>query len=699
MKTIKLIAIAVISALAIASCSKQDPDALTVASSSMSFSSDGGAQTVSFATNVQWTASADKDWISVSPDKGEAGNATVTITVGENDSFQDREGNVTVKAGAKTTVFKVCQTYAKVFEAGTDIALDFEAQEFVIATKANVDLSVEIVGGEGWLTQAASTKAAPVESNKKFKVAENVSAESRQATVKISSDSECIEIKVTQGSNPNAAEVESIEYIGSKQRIYDTENWTMSTFCQWVVELKNDEALTRVTIVFNGVKAQVESPNVPAGEYEVDATGTHADKTISIKSLDGVEKKYTTVVIDGKEIEIVDGNVSVAEDGSINAVLYDDPGNAYSFFTSGAMPDVVINPIGAQIQSVSYKANYNTYFANNNNEWYLTLYFSEPVSSDVPYLSGLGMDIFGNADGELDPAAFPVGTYTIKASETKDSGYANGNVIADPFTIEPSEYNTVTITADSTTYAKVLGGSVVISKEGDAYSFEFKLQMQKWHTDEDWNPVMDEQFDYVYKYTDVSVISVDNNGLRPNPDGDITLTKWGMTGGYSGMWFGNSYSLLTDGTTPNSVFILGDTAIEGGAYYFQAVLNTSGAWIFEKNFANRYCSTKIPAGVYPFTAVKPEVASDFLAKNAAKREAYRAIENSYTGTYFYYDGGNITITNDEMIFGLTATSKGDEAHGIAPKKINISGTLPNNCYYFRDYSAAKYQTYVEWYTE
>jgi len=702
MKIFKILAIAVLGALTIASCNKQDPDAITIATSTISFSSEGGIQAIAFTTNVAWKAVASNDWITVTPDAGEAGEGAIIVTVAPNANYEDRTGTVTVTAGSKTTVFAVCQTYAQVFEVGNDIELTSDAQEFVISTKTNVNLAVEISGGEGWLTEV-STKAVPVEASRKFAVTENLSVKPREAVVKISSANESFTVSVLQGANPNAASIASVKYLGNKQRIYDAETYEISKFCQWAVELENAEAKTFVTVVLNGVKANVKTLAVPAGEYEVDAAGTHAVKTFSIASADGVEKVYTAIVKNGKEITVADGIVTVAEDGSITATLLDEADNTYSFFTVGSVPAPADNSLGAQLQTVTYKANYNTYFANNNNEWNLSLYVSNPISTSVPFLYNISLNIFGNADGELSPGAFPTGTYTFKEPSTQDSGYATGNTIADPFSISAgSGYISKGYDETGTLiyhYADLLSGSVVITKEGDEYSFDLNLKLKEWHYDASWSVVEDGNFDYNYKFTEVSVISVTDNGVRPVPDGDIVLTTWGMTGGYSGMWFGNSYALMTDGTTANSVFILGDTTIEGGKYYFQAVLNTSKAYTYVKNYASRFCNTLIPAGEYSFTAVKPTEAGDFLAKNTKTYQQYRSIKNSYTGTYFYYDGGSITITDKNVTFNLTASSLGDAAHSITAKSITITGTLTNSCMYFQDYSGASRQKIVAWYTE
>lgn len=71
------------------------------------FDSKGGSQTFQIRTELPWTVTADKTWLSFDSDSGE-GNATVTATAGANDGAV-RGGTITVSAGDTSYSFDVTQ--------------------------------------------------------------------------------------------------------------------------------------------------------------------------------------------------------------------------------------------------------------------------------------------------------------------------------------------------------------------------------------------------------------------------------------------------------------------------------------------------------------------------------------------------------------------------------------------------------------
>ena len=68
---------------------------------------EGGEYTVKVTANVEWTASASENWVSVSPDKGQS--TDLKITVAANDDAASRTANVTLTKGSKSAVIAVKQ--------------------------------------------------------------------------------------------------------------------------------------------------------------------------------------------------------------------------------------------------------------------------------------------------------------------------------------------------------------------------------------------------------------------------------------------------------------------------------------------------------------------------------------------------------------------------------------------------------------
>ena len=61
----------------------------------------GGTISVSFTTNAAWTANVgtSTSWLKVSPTSGATGSHTLTITTEENNTYDERNATLTIKAG------------------------------------------------------------------------------------------------------------------------------------------------------------------------------------------------------------------------------------------------------------------------------------------------------------------------------------------------------------------------------------------------------------------------------------------------------------------------------------------------------------------------------------------------------------------------------------------------------------------------
>ena len=80
---------------------------------------DGGAVESEVTANVDWTADADQDWVSVDPQTGN-GNAKVKATVAANETADARTAKVTVKADKLTKTLTITQEGKKSEDPGED---------------------------------------------------------------------------------------------------------------------------------------------------------------------------------------------------------------------------------------------------------------------------------------------------------------------------------------------------------------------------------------------------------------------------------------------------------------------------------------------------------------------------------------------------------------------------------------------------
>ena len=110
MSRLKIFLILCLSAVLAAACSKEPPS-LSLLTTSLSFSNEGGTQEIAFLTNQDWSVRSGDSWLTVDPSSGSASDAyqRVTVTVGGNASEQARTTELTVVAGELTERVSVTQ--------------------------------------------------------------------------------------------------------------------------------------------------------------------------------------------------------------------------------------------------------------------------------------------------------------------------------------------------------------------------------------------------------------------------------------------------------------------------------------------------------------------------------------------------------------------------------------------------------------
>ena len=214
----------------ILACSKSDPDnpnpekpkqeTVTLSPGTNAapvITSHGGTSTVSFTSSSSWTASiintkADS-WCSVSPTSGVAGPATITITVKENTTPDNRSASVVIKVGTATQTIKVEQ---KQKDALTVTASSFEVAaeggEIKVATKSNVSFTHTIsTDAQKWI-KAVETKALK-DSTLTFEISANDNVSNRSGQIFLASGNLKDTVNVYQAGDIPTIVVSKDEYV------------------------------------------------------------------------------------------------------------------------------------------------------------------------------------------------------------------------------------------------------------------------------------------------------------------------------------------------------------------------------------------------------------------------------------------------------------------------------------------------------
>ena len=161
------------------------PDSLSLKSAATAtVPVEGDVVSISFNSNVAWTAESDAAWLTITPTSGEAGDATVKASAVKNDTNDSRTAKVTIKAGTESAAVTITQAQLdglevpnSTFEVGT------EGGQVTIPVTSNVDYTVEIPEAVDWIT-VVQTKA--MEShNVILNLAPSYDTEARSANVTI----------------------------------------------------------------------------------------------------------------------------------------------------------------------------------------------------------------------------------------------------------------------------------------------------------------------------------------------------------------------------------------------------------------------------------------------------------------------------------------------------------------------------------
>ena len=204
----------------------------------------GLEKTIEFESNIDWTASSDASWLTVTPASGKASDAKVSITIKaeENDTFDARTAKINVTAGKKSAVITVNQAGKDVVFTLSDQQLNAETAglEKTIEFESNADWTAS--SDASWLTVTpASGKASDAKVSITIKAEKNTLAKTRNAKVSVSAGSKSAVITVNQEAAPAYVKVtpasdKPFGYSGLETSISVESNaaWTVSCDAGWL---------------------------------------------------------------------------------------------------------------------------------------------------------------------------------------------------------------------------------------------------------------------------------------------------------------------------------------------------------------------------------------------------------------------------------------------------------------------------------
>lgn len=204
-------------AIAAVSCKKPEPVTPSITLSTpteVTVSTDGGIQTVSFSSNVAWTASLDNSNWSVSAASGNAGDASIKVTAPNNTTEDPIVVKLTLKAdkASQTVTFTQLQKDAMIVDV-TSYEAPAEGGTVSLKVKANVEVTATT--DAEWITIPTPTKGL-IEKTFDLTVAAN-DGEAREGTVILSGAGQKVEITVKQAAFVPVFEVDCELFEVSKE--------------------------------------------------------------------------------------------------------------------------------------------------------------------------------------------------------------------------------------------------------------------------------------------------------------------------------------------------------------------------------------------------------------------------------------------------------------------------------------------------
>lgn len=171
------------SALLLVSCEKEP--ILEVSQSSLTFTDQGGAQTISFSTNKDWTVSVSggTGWCTISPSSGKSEIRSISVTVEANTTYDDRTATITINAEELSKVITISQPKNRAIMLTKDsFEVGSTGGNISVELSSNVEYDVAIpTENQSWITN--TTTKGLVTSTLTFAIAPNGTYDSRTGKI------------------------------------------------------------------------------------------------------------------------------------------------------------------------------------------------------------------------------------------------------------------------------------------------------------------------------------------------------------------------------------------------------------------------------------------------------------------------------------------------------------------------------------
>ena len=513
----------------------------------------------------------------------------------------------------------------------------------------------------------------------------NKDNEEKEADIKIACGTYAADIvKVTQAAyfQGKKLSIESITYLGTRQYIYDADNYAYSddVFGEYYIKASTADGDV-VTLSVNAVPQEDPTASVPDGTYSVDASAKHPAETFTIKDSEGKVEYYTSVTVNGSESAVEDGEIVISSSkvGRNIAATLVCADEEVQYFFSGDFPEISSDSFGVEGGAFDQK-DYYTHFTSKANQWNITLRLSEPLEGDDLGVRSINFTIYAAENAGINE--LPVGDLVYTSQEEKEGlDYASGTVDVNPGEFAFSSYlgvlnikdeygNFYSVTTD--TAEDAVEQKLKVTKTGEnTYTFDFQVPASFDYNGNTYRTVLKGTAENIY-------LPVTGEGSAGSDDGSAVFNTV-MSPQYIGLWFGQPFLDEENpaNSNPNNVIIAGFSQVNW-LYEIYLAITPESSWEYTQNFS-RYCNTPFITGTCSFDATAKAQKAIIPVKYNGNIYCY--VKNTYTGTICPISGGSITEENGTVNFNLEAVNPKTK------EKYTYTGGFASKLYYIRNNSA------------
>ena len=339
------------------------PETETLFEKGVNFTTSAGTQSLEFTATENWniTARNGEKWYQVYPTSGGPGKAEISISVEDNDSYDERSVAITINAGKTKKTLMVAQKQKNALLISSERReVKQEGGTIDVEVEANVEYKAIIADDcQSWIKPAASTTTRGLKASTiSFKIEMNGEREKREGEIYITDGTLTETVKVYQYGGDVILLNENEYPVGDKGETIKVE---LRSNCEygitmpdvsWIKEATMSRGMSSHTIYYT------ISPNDANESRRAKIIFYNKDNTAIADTLTVIQAQKDAVVIDNKNIELKTPNDTIMGiDVNANVDVEIHPADTCQWITESTAAR------GLQLRKIYLKAAKNDGFA------------------------------------------------------------------------------------------------------------------------------------------------------------------------------------------------------------------------------------------------------------------------------------------------------------------------------------------------